>query len=133
MRQSQNWLQKAVNDDPYYPRVYWDDAAPRSWFGLNVPGGRYSYDNPDCIYRIIPIDSSVDYVVTGYRYRPGPSEVTFSLISDPNSQNTVAFLAGSDLIVDHDGSYPITINNSSADGTDKPYSIRLLSRTALDS
>lgn len=26
-------LQKAVNNDPY-----WVEAAPRSWFGLNVPG-----------------------------------------------------------------------------------------------
>jgi hypothetical protein len=109
-------IQKAINNDPYYPKIYWVDAAPRSWFGLDVPGGRYSYDNPDCIYRIIPIDSSVDYALAGYRYTPGPSDVTFSLISDPNSQNTVAFLAGSDLIVDADGSYTITINSSSADG-----------------
>lgn len=108
-------LQKAINNDPYYPKVYWVDSAPRDWFGLDVPGGRYSYDNPDCIYRTIPIDSSVDYVVKGYRYTPGPSDVTFSLISDVNSQNTVAFLAGSDLIVDDDGSYIITINSSSAD------------------
>jgi hypothetical protein len=108
-------LQKAVNNDPYYPKVYWVDAGPRSWFGLDVPGGRYSYDNPDCIYRTIPIDSSVDYVVTGYRYTPGPSDVTFSLISDPNSQNTVSFLAGSDLVINNDGSYAITINSSSAD------------------
>lgn len=107
-------LQKAVNNDPYYPKVYWVDAGPRSWFGLDVPGGRYSYDNPDCIYRTIPIDSSVDYIVTGYRYTPGPSDVTFSLISDPNSQNTVSFLAGSDLVVNIDGSYAITINSSSA-------------------
>ncbi|RAO74129.1 uncharacterized protein BHQ10_010141 [Talaromyces amestolkiae] len=108
-------LQKAINNDPYYPKVYWVDSAPRNWFGLDVPGGRYSYDNPDCIYRTIPIDSSADYVLKGYRYTPGPSDVTFSLISDPNSQNTVAFLAGSGLVVDDDGSYTITINSSSTD------------------
>ncbi|KAB8255665.1 hypothetical protein BDV32DRAFT_161691 [Aspergillus pseudonomiae] len=109
-------VQKAVNNDPYHPKVYWVDSGPRSWFGLDVPGGRYSYDNPDCIYRTIPIDDDVDYVVTGYRHSVGPTDVSFSLISDPNSQNTVGYLAGSDLIVDSDGSYTITINSSAADG-----------------
>jgi hypothetical protein len=109
-------LQKAINTDPYYPKVYWVDAGPRSWFGLDVPGGRYSYDNPDCIYRTIPIDDSLSYVIQGYRHTPGPTDVTFSLISDPNSQNTVAHLSGSDLVIEDDGSYTITINSSSADG-----------------
>ncbi|PYH79078.1 hypothetical protein BO82DRAFT_316180 [Aspergillus uvarum CBS 121591] len=108
-------VQKAVNNDPYYPKVYWVDAGPRDWFDLEVPGGRYSYDNPDCIYRTIPISSDVDYIVTGYRHTPGPTDVSFSLISDPNSQNTVAYLAGSDLVINSDGSYRITINNSAAD------------------
>ncbi|KAJ5710621.1 hypothetical protein N7488_004777 [Penicillium malachiteum] len=109
-------IQKAVNSDPYHPKVYWVDSAPRTWFGLDVPGGRYSYDNPDCIYRTIPIDGSLDYVVKGYRHTPGPTDVTFSLISDPNSQNTIASLSGSDLVVDDDGTFTITINSTSSDG-----------------
>lgn len=109
-------VQKAVNTDPYYPKVYWYDSGPRSWFDLDVPGGRYSYDNPDCVYRTIPISSQVDYVVTGHRHAPGPSDVSFSLISDPNSQNTVSHLSGSDLVVNSDGSYIITINSTAADG-----------------
>ncbi|KAJ6000593.1 hypothetical protein N7481_001002 [Penicillium waksmanii] len=68
-------LQKAINTDPYHPKAYWVDAGPRSWFDLDVPGGR-----------------------------------------DPNSQNTVAHLSGSDLVIEDDGSYTITINSSSADG-----------------
>lgn len=110
-------IQKAVNIDAYHPKVYWVDAGPRNWFGLDVPGGRYSYDNPDCIYRTIPIDHSLSYIVKGYRHAPGPSDVTFSLISDPNSQNTVASLSGSDLVVDSDGSYTITIDSSSENKT----------------
>lgn len=109
-------IQKAVNTDPFYPKVYWVDAGPRNWFGLHVPGGRYSYDNPDCIYRTIPIDSSLNYVIKGYRHNPGPADVTFSLISDPNSQNTVAHLSGRDLVLESDGSYTITVNSSSAAG-----------------
>lgn len=107
-------IQKAVNNDPYYPKVYSVNAAPHNWFDLDVPGGRYSYDNPDCIYRTIPIDSSLDYVFKGYRHTPGPADVTYSLISDPNSQNTIASLSNSDLIIDQDGSYTITINSSAA-------------------
>jgi hypothetical protein len=108
-------IQKAVNSDSYFPKVYWVDAGPRNWFGLDVPGGRYSYDNPDCIYRTIPIDSSLSYIITGYRHGSGPTDVTFSLISDPNSQNTVAHLSGSDLVVNSDGYYTITVNSTSAD------------------
>lgn len=109
-------VQKAVNIDPYHPKVYWYDSGPRNWFGMDVPGGRYSYDNPDCIYRIIPISSKVDYVVTGHRHTPGPADTSFSLISDPNSQNTVSHLAGDDLVVNSGGSYTITVNSSSAEG-----------------
>ena len=72
-------IQKVVNGDPYRPQVYWVNAQPRSWFGLDVPGSRYSYDNPDNIYRIIPIDGGLKYVVRGQRFKPGPSDVTFSL------------------------------------------------------
>jgi hypothetical protein len=54
--------------------------------------------------------------VSGYRHSTGPADVTFSLISDPNSQNTVAYLAGSDLVIDEDGSYNITIDSSTGEG-----------------
>lgn len=121
-------IQKAVNSDPYYPKVYWVDAGPRNWFGLNVPGGRYSYDNPDCIYRTIPIDSRLRYLVAGYRHSKGPADVTFSLISDPNSQNTVASLAGDDLVINKDGSYTITIDNSSGQGQQNHIQSSLLAK-----
>ncbi|KAJ5778081.1 hypothetical protein N7520_001327 [Penicillium odoratum] len=107
-------IQKAVNNDSNYPKVYWLDAGPRDWFDLDVVGGRYSYDNPDCIYRTIPIDYSLDYVITGYRHTPAPADTTFSLISDVNSQNTIASISNSDLIINDDGSYTITINSSTA-------------------
>jgi hypothetical protein len=83
-------IQKSVNGDPFNPKVYWVDAPPRNWPGVSVPGGRYSYDNPDNIYRTIPIDGSSRYVIKGKRTYPGPTDVTFSLISNPNSQQTVA-------------------------------------------
>jgi hypothetical protein len=81
-----------------------------------VPGSRYSYDNPDNIYRTIPIDGASRYVIRGQRRGSGPTDVTFSLISNPNSQQTVAILAGKDLVVNADGSYTITVDNQPANG-----------------
>nr|WKF61454.1 hypothetical protein HUO10_005985 [Paraburkholderia busanensis] len=109
-------IQKAVNSDPFNPKVYWVDAPPRNLSGVNVPGGRYSYDNPDNIYRIVPIDGSSRYVINGKRTFPGPTDVTFSLISNPNSQQTVAILAGKDLVVNADGTFTITVDSSPANG-----------------
>lgn len=109
-------IQKAVNNDPYYPKVYWVDSTPRKWFGLDVPGGRYSYDNPDCIYRIIPISGEYSYEITGHRYNPGPTDIVFSLINDVNTQRTITFVKGSDLILDSEGNYTITIDSQPANG-----------------
>lgn len=111
-------IQKAANNDPANPRVYWTDTAPRThdWFGLNVTGGRYSYDNPDCIYRIIPISDKYSYKLHGRRFNKGVSDLSFSLISNPNSQNTVNALFGKDLHVNDDGTYTITINSSDSHG-----------------
>lgn len=109
-------IQKAINGDPLYPKVYWVNAPAHHWFGLKVPGGRYSYDNPDNIYRTIPIDGSSRYVVRGQRTGTGPADVTFSLISNVNTQNTVQALAGKDLVVNADGSYTLTIDPDPAHG-----------------
>ncbi|KAF0814848.1 hypothetical protein IGB42_00903 [Andreprevotia sp. IGB-42] len=109
-------VQKAVNNDPLYPKVYWLNAPPRNWLGLKVPGGRYSYDNPDNIYRTIPIDGDSSYVIRGKRSGSGPSDVTFSLISNPNYQQSIAVISGDDLVVAADGSFTITVDKQPANG-----------------
>lgn len=109
-------VQKAVNGDPLYPKVYWLNAPPHRWPGAAVQGGRYSYDNPDNIYRTIPIEGGSRYVLKGRRFNAGPTDVTFSLISNVNSQNTIAYLTGKDLVVGADGRYEITIDADPANG-----------------
>lgn len=109
-------IQKSVNSDPYYPKVYWVNTGPRQWFDTSVPGGRYSYDNPDVIYRIIPIKGDLHYVLHGVRDSNGLADATFSLISNPNSQGTVAVLTNKDLVVNADGTYDITIDDQPANG-----------------
>lgn len=109
-------IQKAVNNDPYFPNVYWVDSTPRKWFNLDVPGGRYSYDNPDCIYRTIPISGKYTYEIKGHRYQPGPTDIVFSLIKDVNTQRTVTYLKGSDIVLDANGDYTITVDSNPANG-----------------
>ncbi|MQR01613.1 DUF1214 domain-containing protein [Glaciimonas soli] len=106
-------IQKAVNSDPAHPKVYWDsDAKAKQWFGLNVPAGRYSYDNPDAIYRLIPIGGQYTYAISAHRTGNGPTDQTFSLISDPNSQTTIAYLSKNNIVVDANGNYTITISSA---------------------
>ncbi|HEX6590624.1 MAG TPA: DUF1214 domain-containing protein [Moraxellaceae bacterium] len=109
-------IQKAVNNDPYFPKVYWLNTPPHAWDGKTVPGGRYSFDNPDNIYRTIPIAGDVQYEIRGQRAVVGPTDITFSLISNPNSQQTIAYLTGKDLVVNADGSYVITVDSAPANG-----------------
>lgn len=106
-------IQKAVNSDPNYPKVYWVDTAPRkeNWFGLDVTGGRYSYDNPDCFYRTVPVNTKHTYKIHGRRHGKGPSDVSFSLIKNYDSQGTVSSLSGKDIKVNDDGTYTITVSN----------------------
>jgi len=109
-------IQKSVNNDVYHPKVYWVNSAPRNWFNINVPGGRYSYDNPDVIYRTIPISSNFHYVLHGKRSAGGVADATFSLVSNPNSQKTVELLTGDKLAINADGTYDITIDSDPANG-----------------
>jgi len=106
-------VQKAVNGDPAKPKVYWTDTAARrhNWFNLSVPGGRYSYDNPDSIYRTVPIDGKYKYKLKGRRFGNGTADASFSLIRNVNSQNTISTISKKDLKVNSDGTYEITISS----------------------
>ncbi|KAI0849537.1 hypothetical protein F5Y00DRAFT_235041 [Daldinia vernicosa] len=108
-------MQYAVNNDPAHPKVYWTMAPPRTrdLVELPVPGGRYGFDNPDCIYRTVPVSDSYNYIIHGKRTGVGASDVTFSLQSSLTS-NTISIVTGKDLVVDHDGSFTITVNPSTS-------------------
>ena len=109
-------IQKEVNGDPYRPEVYQLLTPPKKWFGLQVPGGRYAYDNPDAIYRWIPISGGERYILRGHRHTNGPSDVTFSLIDNVNSQGTINYLSDADLVIDSNGNYTVTVDSDPANG-----------------
>lgn len=108
-------IQKAVNSDPAHPKVYSLDRAPSYSGGTYIPGGRYSYDNPDCIYRTVPISSEYEYVLHGKREKIGPTDVTFSLIGNVNSQQTIQALYANQLVVEQDGTFNISISSQESD------------------
>lgn len=129
-------IRQAVNNDPFRPRVYWIAAAPARMFGADVPGSRYAFDNPDNVYRTVPIDPDSRYVIHGRRRGDGPADMSFSLIDSLNTQGTVGYLDGRNLKVDNDGSYRITVDSDPADGRPNhlqspPEAIQLFIRSNL--
>ncbi|WP_028008043.1 hypothetical protein [Solimonas flava] len=107
-------LAEALNGNAARPRVHWLAAAPHRWFGIDVPGTRWAYDNPDNAYRTIPIAPDGRYLVRGRRHGDGPADMSFSLIDDTVTQGTVAYLDGKALATDGDGRYALTIDGDPA-------------------
>ena len=89
-------------------------AGPHSWYGVNVPGCRGVFDNPDTIYRSVRIDPSSTYVIYGQRTKQQPIDENFS-VWDARS-TTLDNLTGSDLVVNADGSFTITVDSNSSVG-----------------
>lgn len=109
-------LLTALNNDPFRPAAYWLGAAEHSWSGLDVPGSRWAFDNPDTFYRTIPIDPESRYVVVGHPRQRGTADLAFSLINDLITQTTVGYLDGHALRNRHDPSYRLTIGPEPARG-----------------
>lgn len=108
-----SWMQKAVNDNSVHPKVYWVLNPPHS----SVPGGRYAYDNPETIYRFVPIDCTYNYIIHGQRYPSGVQDATFSLVSSAVTLEPVGGLNNEDLVINLEGTYAITINSTAATST----------------
>lgn len=110
------YAQKAANNDPARPKVSWIESPPHRWFDERVAGGRYAGDNPDTIYRIVPIDGVSSYTITG-RYTPNrPVTTLFQAVTEVNVLPTVAQLDGRDLVTRPDGTFTITINPTASPG-----------------
>ncbi|KJZ70819.1 hypothetical protein HIM_09778 [Hirsutella minnesotensis 3608] len=109
------FLQQAVNGDPASPKVYRVIAPPRydHQIGITVPGGRFGFDNPDCVYRIMPVSDAYSYVVHGKRTGVGASDITLSLHNSITSK-TLGLVVGKDIVVDNHGHFTITVNSSAA-------------------
>lgn len=104
----------SLNQDAQYPRVVTITRLPHKLGEVNVPGSRYGIDNPDSIYRVIPIDGSERYLLKGQVAEKRLTENYFTLWD--RQMNTVAVFSGHDLVLDRDRNFTITVDSDPANG-----------------
>ncbi len=107
---------RMVNTDASRPQILTYEIAPHAWGPSAIPGGRWAYDNPDSVYRTIPVNAKYSYVITGKFVGDPPADLNFSVYTDPNVTNSVDNIGLHDLVVNPDGTFTITVNTSPDDG-----------------
>ena len=102
------------NQDKLRPKVSCITRLAHPVDGRQIPGSRWGIDNPDSVYRVIPISGDERYEIRG---RVGEHRMTenYFTLWDAN-MGTVAVLNGRTMAVDSDGSYTVTVDSSPADG-----------------
>ncbi len=102
------------NQDKPRPKVSCITRLAHPVGSRQIPGSRWGIDNPDSVYRVIPISGDERYEIRG---RVGENRMTenYFTLWDAN-MGTVAVLNGRSMQVDSDGSYTITVDSSPANG-----------------
>lgn len=105
--------------NPLTPTVVTQVAPPHIWYGQNAGGSRILYDNPDTIYRFMPVSASSKYVITGRFHDLSedglPADITFSVL-EGLAGTTSTILTADDIEINDDGTFVITVSTESADG-----------------
>ncbi|MFP8880018.1 MAG: hypothetical protein VCE43_11455, partial [Myxococcota bacterium] len=104
----------SLNQDPLRPKVICITRLAHSLGDRQVPGSRWGIDNPDSIYRVIPIAVSERYVIRGRVAERRMTENYFTLWEE--NMNTVDVLSGGDLVLEPDRSFTITVDSDPANG-----------------
>ncbi|MCW2513371.1 MAG: hypothetical protein JWR11_2413 [Mycobacterium sp.] len=102
------------NQDKLRPRVSCITRLGHPVAGHAIPGSRWGIDNPDSVYRVIPISGDERYEIRG---RVGENRMTenYFTLWDAN-MGTVAVLNGRTMEVESDGSFTITVDSEPAGG-----------------
>ncbi|BBY36004.1 hypothetical protein MMAN_01380 [Mycobacterium mantenii] len=102
------------NQDKLRPKVSCITRLAHPVDGRRIPGSRWGIDNPDSVYRVIPISGEERYEIHG---RVGEHRMTenYFTLWDAN-MGTVNVLNGRTMRVDSDGSYTITVDADPASG-----------------
>ena len=116
--------------NPMDPAVVTQVAAPHSWYGLDVGGSRLLYDNPDTIYRFIPVNKTSEYVLTGRIFEGIPADTTFSVL-EGTSGLTSSILTLDELERSPDGSFVITVSGEAATPGQKNHLLLTSSSTLI--
>jgi hypothetical protein len=112
-----------VNADAARPLLVWTPTnCANTWFGHTAPPAGGAIDNPDNIYRHIPIDGSARYELQGQLRPMHPAQFTFQLlyhdgtIPTGNDNTSLGVLNDRDMSISADGSFLITIDADAANG-----------------
>ena len=102
------------NQDKLRPKVSCITRLGHPVDGRAIPGSRWGIDNPDSVYRVIPISGDERYEIRG---RVGENRMTenYFTLWDAN-MGTVAVLNGRTMEVESDGSFIITVDSDPAGG-----------------
>ncbi len=104
----------SMNTDAARPRVITISRLPHRVGELQIPGSRWGIDNPDSIYRVIPIDGAARYVIRGRVAERRLVENYFTLWDD--TMKTVDVLSGHDLALNANGEFEISVDATLANG-----------------
>jgi hypothetical protein len=102
------------NQDPCHPKVTCITRLEHEVDGVRIPGSRWGIDNPDSIYRVIPISGAERYEIRGRVGEHRMTENYFTLWDD--QMGTEALLNGHDLVTEPDGSFVVTVDADPAGG-----------------
>lgn len=112
-----------ASSDATRPVIVWTcNNAAYSWFGHKFPGSGAAIDNPDNVYRGLALDSASRYLIKGQLRPMHPAQFSFQLIRRasmvPTGSDLVSLgvLTSSDLDIDANGAFTITIDADPAAG-----------------
>jgi hypothetical protein len=100
------------NQDPLRPEVTCITRLAHEVEGRAIPGSRWGIDNPDSIYRVIPISGDERYEIHGRVGEHRMTENYFTLWDE--HMGTVDVLDGRRMEVEPDGTFTITVDSSPA-------------------
>jgi hypothetical protein len=107
-------IMNGLNDDPAYPRVTIVQRPARHVGGRLTPAPKGLDENPDTVYRIVPMDGASTYILNGEVVGRAPQVNEFSLLGD--DWFTIGNVSGETLAVAADGKFTITVAPEVADG-----------------
>ena len=99
----------SLNQDPLRPRVVCITRLAHPVGDVQIPGSRWGIDNPDSIYRVIPISGNERYEIHGRVAERRMTENYFTLWDE--KMNTVDVLSGHDLVLEDDRTFTIAVDS----------------------
>jgi len=100
----------SLNQDPLNPAVITISRVAHVIDGVDIPGSRWGIDNPDSVYRVIPISGEHRYKISGRVAQPRLTENYFTLWDE--HMGTIDVLSGKDLALDDNGRFEISVDSA---------------------